>query len=255
MKLKNYIVLTSFLLLLFSCKKVTDLYPESNLSTATYYSNPEEVKAALNGCYNGLQRPLFTEWQLTELRSDNSKQGQPGSTSSNNRDLSDLDMFQLSPAHAANSSYWQTTYTNIRNVNIVLEKLGVVYNPSTGAVSFNAIMLPITEADRKQLAGEAMFMRAYHYFNLVRLYGGVFLIHKSVTPIEAKGINRSGTDDIYKLIEADLQTAVANINTLKYNQLAGADLGRATGWAAKALLGKVYLTRNKKLRLLLYCRM
>ena len=76
-----------------SCKKTIDLYPQSNLNTATYYSNLDEVKAAVAGTYKGLQKPIFYEWQLTELRSDNSKQGQPGSTSSVNRDLSDLDMF------------------------------------------------------------------------------------------------------------------------------------------------------------------
>jgi hypothetical protein len=229
-----------------ACKKVTDIYPQSNLNSATYYSNLEEVKTALTGCYNGMQRPLFYEWQLTELRSDNSKQGQPGSTSSNNRDLSDLDMFQVSPAHNANTQYWLTTYSNIHNINVLLNRLGVVYNPSSGSVSLNIINIPITDADRKQIAGEALFIRAYHYFNLVRLYGGVFLIHTPVTPIEAKSINRSAVADIYKLIEADLKTAASYMNTLKFNQMASTNLGRATGWAAKALLGKVLLTLNRK---------
>ncbi|MDP1974725.1 MAG: hypothetical protein Q8K37_02005, partial [Alphaproteobacteria bacterium] len=62
--------------------KNIDLYPQSNLNTGTYYSNYEEVKAGLTGCYNGLQSPLFNEWQFTELRSDNSKMGAPGSTAS-----------------------------------------------------------------------------------------------------------------------------------------------------------------------------
>lgn len=250
MTTKNWIAFFGILTFFFSCKKVTDLKPESNLNTATYYSSTEEVKAALVGCYNGLQRALLNEWQLTELRSDNSKQGVPGSTSSVNRDLSDMDMFQISPSHAANTTYWMNTYSNIRNTNIVLEKLGVVYDPATGSITLNAITIPITDADRKQFAGEAMFIRAYHYLNLVRLYGGVFLIHKSVSPLEAKSINRSSIDEVYKLIEADLKTAAANMNTLKYSQLTlaanVADLGRATGWAAKALLAKVYLTRNKK---------
>lgn len=246
MKIRNYIVLACSFALLFSCKKVADLYPQSNLNTGTYYSNLEEVKAALTGCYNGLQKPIFYEWQLTELRSDNSKQGSPGSTSSVNRDLSDLDVFQVSPSHNANSQYWQTTYTNIRNINVVLQKLGVVYNPSSGSIVLNSILIPVSDADRKQIAGEALFLRAYHYFNLVRLYGGVFLIHEPVTPAEAKTINRASVADIYKLIEADLKTAAANLNTQKFNQIAAADLGRATAWAAKALLGKVLLTLNRK---------
>ena len=51
------VVLSAFVF--SSCKKDIDLNPQSNLSTATYYSNYEEVKSALTGCYNGLQKPLY----------------------------------------------------------------------------------------------------------------------------------------------------------------------------------------------------
>lgn len=233
---------------LAACKKNIDLYPESNLNTVTYYSTVDEVKAALTGCYNGLQKPLFYEWQLTELRSDNSKQGQPGSTSSVNRDLSDLDMFIPATTHSGIYQYWLTTYNNIRNANILLQKLGAVYDPASGNVSLQNISITIADADRKQLAGEAAFIRAYSYFNLVRLFGGVFLVYEPVSPGQAKTINRASVSDIYKLIEADLRWAAANMNGTKYTALAaaGTDLGRANGWAAKALLGKVYLTQNKK---------
>ncbi|OSZ77253.1 hypothetical protein CAP36_12630 [Chitinophagaceae bacterium IBVUCB2] len=245
MKLIHYILLICTAGL-FSCKKTIDLYPQSNLNTGTYYSNYEEVKAALTGCYNGMQRALATEWMFTELRSDNSKQGAPGSTASGNRDLSDLDMFIPATTQQAIYTYWLATYSNIRNTNIVLEKLGVKYDPTTGSITYTAIDIPITDADRKQLAGEAMFIRAYHYFNLVRLYGGVFLVHRPITPDEAKLMNRSSAADIYKLIEADLLTASISMNALKFAQIPSADQGRATRWAAKGLLGKVYLTLNRK---------
>jgi hypothetical protein len=245
MKYIQYIFLVGCIAL-FSCNKVIDVYPQSNLNTATYYSNLEEVKAALTGCYNGMQRSLSSEWQFTELRSDNSKQGSPGSTASGNRDLSDLDMFTPSTSHQAIYTYWAATYNNIRNVNILLQKLGVGYDPATGTISFSTIEIPITETDRKQLAGEAMVIRAYHYFNLVRLFGGVFLIHQPTTPEQAKQINRSAQADIYKLIVADLTTAATSMNNLKFNQIATTDAGRMNRWAAKGLLAKVNLTLGKK---------
>ncbi len=245
MKLIHYILLVCCGGL-FACNKVIDLYPQSNLNTGTYYSNLEEVKAGLTGCYNGMQRALSNEWQFTELRSDNAKQGQPGSTNVQNRDLSDLDMFIPASTQQQIYNYWQATYNNIRNCNIVLQKLGVVYNPATGATSFNTISIPITDADRRQLAGEAMVIRAHHYFNLVRLFGGVFLVHENITPAQAKAMNRASVQDIYKLIEADLSTAAASMRNLEYSQIAAADLGRATIWAAKGLLAKVYLTLNRK---------
>jgi starch-binding outer membrane protein, SusD/RagB family len=229
-----------------SCKKTIDLYPQSNLNTGTYYSTTDEVRAGLTGCYNGMQRSLFNEWQLTELRSDNSKQGVPASTASTNRDLSDLDMFIPATTHQGNYVYWQATYNNIRNCNIVLDRLGVNYEASTGTFKTEAIPVPITEADRRQMAAEAQFIRAYHYFNLVRLYGGVFLIHEPITPQEAKTINRAEVAEIYKLVIADLASAAANLSAARFSAIPAASVGRANSWAAKGMLAKVYLTLNRK---------
>jgi starch-binding outer membrane protein, SusD/RagB family len=231
---------------LLSCNKLIDIYPDSNLNTATYYTTVEEVQTGLTGCYNGLQKTVNSEWQFTEQRSDNTKQGVAGSTSSVNRDLSDLDMFLPATTHQAVYTYWLATYNNIRNANIVLQRLGVTYDPSVGSINLNKIAIPLSDSIRKQLAGEALFIRSYHYFNLVRLYGGVFLIHTPVTAAEAKQINRSSVADIYKLIVADLTTATTYLGTLKFAQIPAVNQGKATSWAAKALLAKVNLTLNKK---------
>jgi starch-binding outer membrane protein, SusD/RagB family len=188
-----------------SCKKVIDILPQSNLYAEDFYKNEAEVKIGLTACYNGLQAPLSYEWQMTELRSDNTKMGSAGSISSINRDFSDLDIFMPATTHQATYLYWLSTYNNIKNANTILQRLGVVYNPSTGTHTYNNIGIDITDSARKQLAGEAMFIRAYHYFNLVRLYGKVFLVHTPISASEAKGINRSPVEDVYKLIEADLK--------------------------------------------------
>lgn len=233
-------------LALASCKKVIDLYPQSNPNSDTYYTTLDEVKTGLTGSYNGLRLPLATEWQLTELRSDNARMGVPASTASFNRDLSDLDMFIPATTHQAVYNYWQTTYGNIRNTNIILDRLGVNYDPAAGAINLGSFSIPMSETDRKQLAGEALFIRAYHYFNLVRLYGGVFLVHEPILAAQAKSMNRSSVADIYKLIEADLKTATTFASSLKFSQIAAANRGRANAWSAKGLLGKVYLTQNKK---------
>lgn len=243
-KIQYIIILTS--ICLASCHKTIDLYPESNLSTATYYTSDAEVKAGLTACYNGLQLPMFREWQFTELRSDNTYMGVTGSTNSFNRELSDLDWFVPATSLDAIYQYWLSTYFNIRNCNILLDKLGVNYNPASGTISLSNIDIPISDVNRKQYAGEALFIRAYHYFNLVRLFGGVFLVHTPISPLEAKSINRSSVADTYKFIESDLTTASTYMSNKPFSQIAAADRGRTTSWAAKALLGKVYLTQNKK---------
>jgi len=245
MKYIQFIIIF-FCLALGSCKKVIDLYPESNLTTDNYYTNYAEVQTGITGCYNALHNAQYREWQLTEVRSDNSLQGSTGSTNTFNREWCDLDMFIPSTSHAGLYSFWADSYNNIRNCNVVLARLGVTYDPATGTISLANITLPINDIDRKQFAGEALFIRAHHYFNLVRLFGGVFLIHTPVTATEAKSINRSPVADIYKLIENDLKTASVYLSNAKFLLIPAANVGKANAWSAKALLGKVYLTLNRK---------
>nr|HPH32245.1 RagB/SusD family nutrient uptake outer membrane protein [Chitinophagaceae bacterium] len=59
-------------------------------------------------------------------------------------------------------------------------------------------------------------------------------------------MNRATAADIFKLIEADLVTGAASMDNLKFSQILAANRGRATSWAAKGLLAKVYLTLGRK---------
>ena len=232
--------------LLSSCKKNIDLYPQSNITTENFYKTAGDIQIALNGCYNGLRAPLLEEWKLTELRSDNTIMSSSASKSLPNRELSDLDMFIPSTSHAGIYNYWISTYFNIRNVNVILDKLNVNYKPETGALVSEQTSVDITSAQKALASAEAAFIRAYHYFNLVRLFGGVMLIHEPVDPFSAIDINRSAADAIYKLIIADLQYAAANGSSLKYTSTPATSLGKVNVWCAKALLAKVYLTLNRK---------
>jgi len=242
------ILLFSFTICLFatSCNKIIDIYPTSNLYDQSYYKDVNEVDNALTGCYNGLQKPMYNEWTVTELRSDNAIMGNPTSSSADNHELSDLDLFIPSTSNSGIYDYWLSTYYNIYNVNKVLHNLAINYHPADGSLSYDSIHIPVTLDDRKRISSEATFIRAYHYFNLVRLFGGVFLIHQPVTPAEAKLINRDSVSSTYNLIIADLKNTIDNGNTQPYASINVNDLGRANSWAAKALLAKVYLTLNRK---------
>jgi starch-binding outer membrane protein, SusD/RagB family len=243
---KNIIYLLSIIIGFSSCKKITDLYPESNLTTENYYNTADEVFTGLVGCYATQQRPQNIEWQLTELRSDNTKMGVPASNNTTNRDLSDLDLFIPATGHPAVYEYWIATYNVIRNANIILKNLGVKYQATSNTISLEPIKIVISDSLRKQYAGEALFIRGNAYFNLVRLYGGVFLLHEPTTAQTAKTINRSTATEIYNFIKNDLITAADYMSKLKATQIAAANVGRATTWAAKGILAKMYLTLNDK---------
>jgi len=235
------------LIMLVGCSDIIDLQSESNIAEENFFRNYTEIQAGLTGCYKGLQKPLTTEWSLTELRSDNTLSDTGSSNSVINQDFSSLDQLYPATSHLGNYTYWLNTYNNIRNTNVVLNAVGADYNPATASIIYTPIDASIaTAAQCKSIAAEASFIRAYHYFNLVRLYGGVFLIHEAITPIESKTINRSTVNEIYKLIEADLKNADANGTKATFAATPANLIGHANSWAAKALLAKVYLTLNRK---------
>lgn len=245
MKAFNYILPIGLLITgSTACNKIIDLKPESNVTVENYYKNYDEVKVALTGVYNGLQKPLETEWMLTELRSDMSKQGSPNSTSVANIELNDLNTYLQNSSHTKVYDYWFYTYKNIRSANYVLRSLGVTY--ANGQTMMGTGTAQMDEDQKRQLAGEALFIRAYHYYNLVRLFGGVFIITDQQTPSQLKKIPRSSVTDCYKLIEADLVAATGFLPAVNYSAQKQEDLGRVTSWAAKSLLAKVYLQLSRK---------
>ena len=248
-----YILIVGISILSISCKKNIDLYPLNNVAVDNFYKNAAEVQTALSGCYAGLRNTLIEEWQMTELRSDNSIMGNAASGSVPNREKSDLDLFIPATSLTAIFTYWSANYTNIRNINLVLNSLALNYDSTSGKLVKSTSTVTITDAEFKELSAQAAFLRAYHYFNLVRLFGGVFLVHEPFIgsqALEAININRSSTSSIYKLILADLEYAAANGVSLNYTAFAtsnaGNNLGKVNAWTAKALQAKVLLTLNRK---------
>ncbi len=221
MKAFKYIVLFALASLVYSCHDELDLTPPSEYEAESYGRNSAEVNTLVMGCYAGMRKPLETEWMMTELRSDNSLQGSTGSTSTQNLNLNFLDMFSVSSTHPSVYEYWYYSYQNIDNTNRTLSKMPNVTDSTL----------------RMQYQAEALFVRSYHFFNLVRLFGPIFLVTESLTPDEAKLQNRVAAPLVYAQIIDDLKLAGGGLPTSYGTQ----DVGRATTWAAKALLAKVYL--------------
>ncbi len=223
---KLYILLFCILPFLSACE---DGGPYSGIDIEDFYKTEKDIATAIIGCYNGLQNPMLYEWQLTELRSDNAKLRSTNSNTSVSRNFYALDQSFVDAAHPEVDKYWRATYANINRCNLVLKP--------------NHISVVWDNTLRQQYKGEACFLRAYHYFNLVRLYGPVFLVTTPISQQEAMKYSREPEATIYAQIEKDLRLAIdslpANYNTHPEN------IGKATAVAAKALLAKVYLTEKK----------
>lgn len=114
-------------------------------------------------------------------------------------------------------------YFDIRRCNIAIEGL----NNSNS----------IAEASKNVLKGQFFFMRAFTYFKLVSLYGGVPLILQSQSLSDELNVPRAKTSECIAAIANDLDSAAAYLPGV----WSGSDIGRVTRGAALAVKGKVLM--------------
>lgn len=224
MKLKQYIIASLTCILgLRACD--LNISPDSYIAEEFFFKDAAQANVAVIGCYGGMQAPLEYEWALTELRSDNTRMYSSSTTNEVNLQLSVLDLSLISSTNLNLRNYWEKTYQNINNCNMVLtpENISVVED----------------EKLRNQYEGEVLFIRSYHYFNLVRLFGPVFLVTENISVSESMKKDRSPVAVVYKQIVDDLKLSVEKLTGVTYST---SDLGRATHLAAQSLLAKVYMT-------------
>ena len=118
---------------------------------------------------------------------------------------------------------WKQDYRAIYRCNMLLSSMDAIEWENEGV--------------RNKLEGQTRFLRAYFYFDLCRLFGTVPLI----TSTEPVNNPRAAAADLYALIASDLKTAIEQLPSTRYSAANNAELGRATKWAAEALLARAYL--------------
>ena len=194
----------------FGCNPL-DLDPKDQISDASFWKTPDQFELAANDFYFSLKGPNYIE-----VNSDIAFGS--GATV----DLSAVSNGSyLAPA---NSPVWNDAYTGIRATNYLLQKAA---ESGLGA-----------QIDR--WVGEARFFRAYHYWNLVKTYGGVPLITKVLDVSSAEVYTpRSTQQQIIDFIIGDLDTAAAKL--VKQSELSPSELGRVTQGAALALKARAAL--------------
>ncbi|SKC83280.1 RagB/SusD family nutrient uptake outer membrane protein [Ohtaekwangia koreensis] len=229
MKIRIYILI--FLAgVFFSCgEDFLDRTPISNTTADSYYKTADDMTNAVNAVYSKLASSAqygSNFLQLMEYRSDNIKNNNPGAGGGV---LYQCETFTDVPSNSTLSATWSSLYEAVYAANIVIGRIdGVTFKDETL---------------KKRLLGEAYFLRALTYFNLVRLWGKVPLVLREVSVDESKSIKRSAVSEVYTAIESDLNIAIENLPSGYASN--SVDLGRASAIAAKALLSKVYLYEKK----------
>jgi hypothetical protein len=215
MKKISQITLIAFLLvgaMLSSCKKeFLDTSPLDQIEADLAWKDPALAEAFVNGIYGGLYEGGFDEEMLAAI-SDEAIFTHAG------RNINTINQGTLNPSNPGftnRSSTWINMYNFIRTANIALENLPTATT--------------LDKTLREKLEGEARFLRAYYYHQLLRFYGGVPLITKSFVLTDDFSAERSTYADISAFILKEVETAYTLLNGKARVR------GRASAFAALAL--------------------
>lgn len=227
MNLKKYL----FLILLpgvFSCHKFLDQQPVDYVSDQVTIVDAASAQTAVRGIYRKLSSDnyygsLFPSFGY--LSGDNVQW--TGSQSI----IQQFITHNLKSDNGNIASVWAGIYAAINLTNHVISKVPGVKDPS------------LTQTLRDQLTGEAYFIRALAYFDLVRTWGGVpIVLTPTLTPKDQDTVKRSSAAQVYAQVLSDLNTAE---NLLSVPASGSPNPVRANKETAQALKARYYLYQGQ----------
>lgn len=206
------------------CSDFLDKPLQGELTQRNFPVTANDALLATNAVYNILRVNSYHQglFPILDIMSDDGLKGSnPDDASAT---VGTYENFTHIATEGNISRWWNTLYEGVKRANVVIEKL------------------PAVEMDvslRNRYIGEAQFLRALFYFDLVRAWGDVPLI---TTTTPSVGTGRSPKAEIYNLIIQDLLAAIENLP--EKSDYSPTDLGRASRGSARGLLAKVYLFNN-----------
>lgn len=224
-------------LILTSCnEEFITLEPIGQQLETNFYQNEEEMFQGLISVYDVLSWGGTSGWTmnlgLLTAASDESFAG--GSDRSDQPSWVAWDEFTINPEIGPQDGFWRKYYTGIGRANVMLEKLAESEGLDPNVIG--------------RITAEVRFLRAYYYFDLVRLFGNVIIISDRLGPQDVLDQVQAPRSDVYDFIEQDLLAAYNE--PLIPENISNSDLGRVSRGAVTALLGKVLLFRDDENRFL-----
>ena len=211
-------------LMLSACDKDLEQAPISNGSVPTFYKTADDFTQAINSVYSNLRDYPDRQLTMSETRSDNIY----GVSTQGIRTWEPINNFSTTIAsNEYPADTWTTDFVGVFRANVVLDQIA-----KNGSV--------LADDVRLRTEGEAKFLRALFYFDLVRYFGKVPLVETPLEPQEVVKIPRTPVAEVYNLIISDLEDAIQKLP----DSYTTTNVGRATNGAARGLLALVYLTRS-----------
>jgi len=217
-------IIIPLVMLLVSCEDFLTRPPQGELTQNSFPTSADDALLATNAIYNTLRISSYNSglFPILDIMSDDAYKGSnPDDAAAN---IGPYDRFEHISTESSLHAWWSALYLGVKRANVVLEKVPAI---------------AMDETLKNRYLGEASFLRALFYFDLVRAWGDVPII-TTTNPDMAAG--REAATKVYALIVSDLKFAVENLP--ERNLYTANDIGRASQGAAKALLAKVYLFQS-----------
>ena len=194
------------------------------------YSKTDNIFLPVSAAYASMR--LSEGWAqnyvgVMEIVSDDADKG---SSEADGPTVAQLDNFTYGPDNNNVEAMWNYYYNISSAANYAIESMDLFQNEITAEAGQTMVT---------QCRGEAKIIRAYAYFNLVRLFGTVPIIDKSMSATELASMKASSSEEIYKFIYKDLDDAIAVVPE-SYTDYKG----RYNRYTAMALKAKVALYRK-----------
>ena len=229
MKIQKIYFVVIIVIGLSSCKKdYLNLVPPTALSEASFFKNKQQYDQALVAAYNNLRTVVHTGFYMDEMRSDNTfftrYNANRGLETSTEALAEFLDDANSSAEPNSPGNRYGNAYSGIAKVNSILTRLETS---------------DLSQAAKDSLSGEALFLRAFYYYDLVQHYGGVPLQLKELKLAEEAFQPRNTAEEVYAQIVADLNSAIPLLPVVT----SFPQSGRASQGAAKMLLAYAYMSQ------------
>ncbi len=210
-----------------------EVEPKGTTLEDNFYKNADEAFSGLVAAYD----PLGTEWVTTyaskvgllNAASDDCYAGGGGYNDQPSWEA--WNSYTLDAGLGPQNEFWGRNFTGVNRTNTLLSRLDDV---------------PMDETLKARFRAEAKFLRAYYYFDLVRLFRNVPLFTSLLSPAQFFSVEQASPEEVYAQIEKDLEESIPDLPI----SVPESEYGRITKMAATALLGKVILYQNDESRML-----
>lgn len=195
-----------------------------------FFTSGQTALQAVNAAYYPMaweyHGTYYSEWFVGDIASDDAVKG--GQNLTDMADAYDIENFKTVSSNGLLLDYYRAQYQGISRCNFAL-----TYIPSLELAE------DFTEEMRNRYIGELKVLRAFYYFRLVRMYGGVPLVDFIIDSSEGWKQPRATAEQIYEFIIEELEQAEPLL--VEKSKMTAEELGRVTKGAAQALLLKVNL--------------